>query len=128
MMNKVLLQRLATRPELLLEHVSAYAELVSVEAGEAASAIRRQAIWFAMASVGAAVALMLSGVAALLAASLPLEAMPVPWALVAVPLAWWAFAAACLWAARRADAAAKFPVLRAQWAADAALMRGAAAA
>lgn len=127
-MDMVLLQRLATRPELLLEHLDAYAELVSVEAGEAASAIRRQALWFAMAGIGAAVALALSGVAALLASALPLATMPVPWALVLVPLAWWVFAGVCLWAAHRAETAARFPVLRAQWAADVALLRGRPAA
>jgi hypothetical protein len=122
-----LLYKLATQPELFVEHASGYAELAALEAQSAARAWRRRLILFALAALMAASAFVLSGMAVLLAAALPIAQMPLPALLLALPLGAWAAAALCAWFGLRDAHGPSFGHLREQWAADMQLMRDVAA-
>jgi hypothetical protein len=115
------------RPELLAEHVGAYAELAAAEAGEAAAGLRLKA-GLALAAVAcAALGAVLAGTAVLLLAALPLQQMPAPWALALAPALPW-LAALLLWLAQRRQVAdLRFLALREQLAADRALWQAPAA-
>lgn len=118
-----LIKMLVSRPEMLAEHVGAYAELAAAEASQAVDQARNKVIVGAAAAVLVLVGLMLAGVAALLCAALPLTAMPAPWLLVAVPaLPLLAAVAAALWLRSR-PARTSFALLREQMARDSALVR-----
>lgn len=121
-----LLYKLATQPELFVEHASGYAELAALEAQAAARAWRRRLILLALAVLMAASAFVLSGMAVLLAAALPVAQMPLPALLLALPLGAWTAAALCAWVGLRAHGPS-FGHLREQWAADMQLMRDVAA-
>lgn len=118
-----LVRLLVTRPDMLADHVGAYAELASAEAREAAAMLRARAIFMAAAAAFATLGLVLGGVALLLVAALPLQAMPAPWVLAALPLGLLAVAGACLLALRQKPIANSFALLRQQMAQDAALLR-----
>lgn len=114
----------ATEPALLADHLQAYGELVSGEAVDALGRWRRAALLQLAALASAAVGVTLAGVALMLWA---VGTVAVPWLLVAVPAVPLALAIACHAAARSAWAQPGSTVLREQWAADLALLRGAAA-
>lgn len=109
-----LLARLATQPGLFAEHAGAYAELAGAEAGLLGQRWLKRGVLLGVAVATGALALGLAGVAALLAAALPLQAMPAPWALVVVPLVPGVLAALCAWLARGSPADRVFPLLRQQ--------------
>lgn len=118
-----LLARLATEPGLLAEHAGAYAELAALEAADLGQRWRRRALLGALAGGCALLFLLLAGVAALLAAALPVEGMPQPWLLLAVPALPLLLSLACLARLKLSGAAPAFPQLREQLAADAQLVR-----
>ncbi len=117
------LRKLATQPELFVEHASAYAELASAEARQAGQVWRRRAALLLLAVACGCVALVLSGMAALLAAALPMNQMPAPWLLIVLPALLWLGAALSAWAGWKAPQSPAFGSLREQWAADTQLMR-----
>lgn len=122
-----LIKMLVSRPEMLAEHVGAYAELAAAEASQAVDQARNKVIVGAAAGVLALVGLVLAGVAALLCAALPLTAMPAPWLLVVVPALPLATAiVAALWLRSR-PARPSFALLREQLAQDSALVQEARA-
>lgn len=116
---------LLTRPELLAEHASAYAELASVEAALAAGEWRRRSVRTACAALLALLGIGWGGVALLLAAVWPLAQMPAPWVLVAVPALplLLALVVALAGGLRRRQTAPAFALLRQQIAEDSALIR-----
>ena len=118
---------LASQPDLLAEHIAGYGQLVAAQAAEAAFRLRRRAWLVAAQVIFAGVGTGLGGMALLLVAALPLEAMPAPWLLVIVPLAPFGAFAGCWWAARQAPPGLGFEPLREQLAADVALLREAGA-
>ena len=122
-MSHPLLHLIATRPQLLLEHLEAYVELAGAETGEAASTLKRGALLGAVGLGCLGIGLMLAGVALLLCAVVPVNQMPAPWALWAVPLPPIALAVGCLLAARRPPASAAFEHLRRQIRSDVAMFR-----
>ena len=81
-----LLQLIATKPQLLGDHVEAYAELVGAEVSKTSK------MWISRVVSGLAAALLLTiflvftGVALMLWAVVPTDSMNVPWLLVVVPL------------------------------------------
>ncbi|MBW6494112.1 MAG: hypothetical protein K0B16_06085 [Burkholderiaceae bacterium] len=118
-----LIRLFASRPQLLVEHLSAYAELFAEEFASASALMKQR--WTLQLVGGAclAVAATLAGVAVMLLVALPTVALP--WALALVPAVPGALG---LWIILRAGAAradAQFAGLRRQLAADAALMRSA---
>jgi fatty acid desaturase len=118
-----MLKIVASRPELLAEHLAAYGQLVAVQARAAAGQWRRRALLCTVATVAAALGFGLAGVALLLLAAVPLTAMPMPWLLLVVPLVPLTLAAACALQLQRLDEPSALAPLRDQFAADAALLR-----
>ena len=116
------LRLVATQPELLGDHAQAYAELVASELGGAGSRIKRQLLLAAMAACGIGVGAVLTGVALMLWAVVPLAQATASWALIVVPLPPFLLALGCLLAARRQNQERVFSNLRRQFAADLAMM------
>lgn len=118
---------LLARPELLGRHLGAYLALAEAEAAQALAAWRwRLMVALAGAVLGVA-AVGLGGVAALLAAALPLASMPLPWLLWALPGGLLLAALACAAVLVRQPSVAVFDSLREQSAADLALLQEAGA-
>ena len=115
--------RLVTQPGLFAEHAGAYAELAAAEALQLSTRLKRQLLLALAAALCALLGLGLTGVAALLAAALPLDTMPAPWVLLALPALPLAAAAACGFALWRMQSVAAFALLRSQFAADARLLQ-----
>ena len=122
-----LIQALASRPELVAEHVAGYGELVAAQAAQAAQQLRGRAMLATGAVIGLSAGVGLGGVALLLVGALPLAAMPMPALLWAVPLLPLCVAALCLWRLRSRPMAWGLAVLAEQWAADAAMLKAAGA-
>ena len=96
-----LLRLIATHPQLLVDHVEAYADLLAEEIGHVSTTWKRRTLLQAVALCSVAVAAVLAGVAMMLWATVPLAEMPAPWALVAAPLLPIAMAIGCLVAAHQ---------------------------
>jgi len=122
-MSHPLLHLIATRPQLLLEHLEAYVELAGAETGEAASSLKRGALFGALGIGCLAIGVSLGGVALLLCAAIPVNQMPAPWALWVVPLPPIVLAIGCLLAGRRPHGSAAFENLRRQFKSDVAMFR-----
>ncbi|HSW04630.1 hypothetical protein [Aquabacterium sp.] len=118
-----LFRLLATQPEVLAEHLGAYAQLASAEVSEAALAVRARAVFMMAMVLFILLGLGLGGVALLLLAALPISVMPAPWLLAVVPLTPLALAVGCWAALQQRPLARSFAQLREQMAADAALLR-----
>ena len=118
-----MLKMLATRPELMAEHVGAYAELAAAEAAEAAAVWQGRLLWAIGTGAFVLLALAFGGVSLLLLGALPRESMPAPWLLALVPLLSLALAGACWITLRSRPAAAPFAHLKRQVALDAALLQ-----
>jgi uncharacterized membrane protein YqjE len=119
---------ITSRPELLVDHAQAYAELFSSELGIAGENWKRQLILNGVAVFSLAVGVIFAGVALLLCAMLPVAESPAPWALIAVPVAPFVLAIACLFFASRRANAVPFSNIRRQLAADLAMVREAGSA
>jgi hypothetical protein len=119
---------LASRPELLAEHLGAYAQLVSVEAGETTAQLRRKSLLAVAMGLCLALALSLAGIALLLLAAVPLAQMPMPWLLSVVPATPLAGALIAWLQMRRQPLSCSFDLLRQQLALDTALLRDASEA
>ncbi len=114
---------IATRPQLLLEHVESYAELVGAEMGIVTTSWKRSIILYAVALCLLVVGVALAGVALMLWAVLPEEMMSAPWVLIAVPVPLLVIAVICLLYARTSTEARAFDNLRRQVSEDMALLR-----
>ncbi len=122
-----LIRLLASKPHLLAHHAGTYINLASLQAAEAAAALRQRAVMAVAAAVLLVLGLVLGGVALLLLAVLPLHSMPAPWALAAAPAAP-LFGALLAWLQmRRRPWSWSSDLLRAQFAADAQLIAEASA-
>lgn len=123
-----LLRMLARRPELLVEHARAYAELLTSQSCQAF------AVWQAQAVLGiAAIGLIvlsagLAGAALMLVAMLPVAPDQSRWVLVVVPLLPLLAGLGCWGAARTRAQRDGFAELREQVQADLAMLREAGAA
>jgi hypothetical protein len=93
-----LLRLVLQRPDLVIEHASAYAALAADEGSAALERVLRQRAWQAVAVLCLATGTVLAGVALLLWAALP--AVAVGWVLFVVP-AVPVLAAALAWSAAR---------------------------
>jgi hypothetical protein len=119
-----------SRPQLLLHHAAAYAELAQAELGGVAARIKRQAMLGLVGGLLLAVALVLAGVALMLCALLyvaPNPALAVPhsgmvfWVMWLVPGVPALGAVVCALAIRQNDAKGALDGLQSQWRADVAL-------
>ena len=118
-----LLRLIATEPQILGDHVEAYAELVGDEVKKTSSAWSlRIALYLAALALGC-VALVLAGVAVMLWATLPPSGFQVPWLLVAVPAAGFVAAIVCVLLARRNPVENAFDNVKKRLSADMAMLR-----
>lgn len=118
-----LIKTLAMRPHLLAEHAGAYLALAGAEAAQLAAGARRRMLLLAGAAVCGACGALLAGGALLLAAALPVQDMPAPWALLAIPAVPLAAAGALWWAEQRQALDLNFPLLREQMQLDRELLQ-----
>jgi hypothetical protein len=118
-----LLRLIATEPQILGDHVEAYAELVGDEVRKTGSAwgLRIGLYLAALALLG--VGLVLTGVAVMLWAALPPVGIHEPWLLVAVPAASLVAAGVCAILARRNPVENAFDKVKQQLNADMAMLR-----
>ncbi len=114
---------IATRPQLLLEHVESYAELVGAEMGIVTEGWKRSLVLNVVALCLLIVGVALAGVALMLWAVIPGPQMQAPWALIAVPLPPLVIAAGCLLGARSSSEARAFDNLRRQVSEDMTMLR-----
>lgn len=118
-----LLTKLATEPQLFVEHLSAYGALANLEARESGRAWQRRAAALAVCAVMAVLGVVFTGVALMLVAAWPWQNMPAPWLMVGVPAVMWVLAGISWWLGTRHPAIKPFARLRQQLAEDAQLMR-----
>ena len=122
-----LFRLIASEPQMLADHVEAYTDLVSEEVASAAAQWKRQAVAAALVIVLAIVTAVLAGVAVMLWAVTPPDTIHAPWALIIVPLVP-ALAAGWAWfSAKSGDKGQGFAAIKAQLAADAAMLRSVSA-
>ena len=112
---------LIRRPNLLIDHLAGYAELIRDEASEAGADFLGRIIAWVMVAVCAVVFLVLTGVAVMLA----MVTSPFHWALVAVPLAVLVLMMVALMRARKPSLSSHFAEVRAQVDRDAQALRSA---
>ncbi|MEN9484500.1 hypothetical protein HZU83_20460 [Sphaerotilus montanus] len=122
-MAHALLHLITTRPQLLVDHAQAYAELANADLDAVTSAWKRQLRLAAAALCGAAVATVLAGVALMLWAVIPAAQIEAPWALVAAPLLPALVALGCVLAARADSERQAFGNLKEQVQADLLMLR-----
>jgi uncharacterized membrane protein YqjE len=118
-----LLRLIATEPQILGDHVEAYAELVGDEVRKTSSAwVTRLGLYLAAACLGG-IALVFTGVALMLWASLPASGFQTPWLLVAVPAVSFVAALICAVIAARSRVENAFDNVKNQLNADMAMLR-----
>lgn len=117
-----LLRLIATQPQLLLDHVEAYVDLLTEEIGTVSNAWKLRIVLYAIALCSGVLALVLTGVALMLWAVVPFSEMQAPWALVAVPLLPIVGAIGCITFARK-QTSKGFINLRKQIQADMGMLR-----
>ena len=118
-----LLRLIATEPQVLGDHVEAYAELVGDEVRKTGAAWSMRVGFYAGALCLAAIGLVLAGVAAMLWASLPASGFQAPWVLIVVPSVMLVGALACVVLARRHPIENAFDNVKKQLNADMAMLR-----
>ena len=118
-----LLRLAATEPQLLGDHVEAYAALLGEEAKEVSTSWVRRIVLYAVAGVTGLVGLILVGVALLFWAAVPTDQYNAGWALVVIPLVPLVVAAICAFSARSKPAVAAFEKIKQQFNADVAMLR-----
>ena len=123
-----LIRLVVSQPQLLSDHAEAYVDLFSQEACGLVARLKRQLVLGGAGVVLGGLGLVLAGVALLLWAVTPDSALRAAWLLWLVPLVPLLASALCLGMARQGASAAGFASIRQQIAADAAMLRDAAAA
>jgi uncharacterized membrane protein YqjE len=118
-----LFRLIASRPQMIADHVEAYSALIAEEVGAATSGWKRRLVLGAVGLCCAGVALVLGGVALMLWACLPIDDMRAPWALLAVPGVPALGAIGCYIGLRTAATGNGFKAIREQLSADAAMLR-----
>jgi uncharacterized membrane protein YqjE len=114
---------MAKEPGLFLEHADAYGDLAVAELACWRNRLQKRAMFAAAAALFALLGLGLAGVAALLAAAMQWQAMPMPWVLWALPLALLLLAAFLGWRVQQLGDSSAFTTLREQIAQDLATLK-----
>jgi len=118
-----LLRLAATEPQLLGDHVEAYAVLLGEEAKEVSNSWIKRIVLYAVAGILGLVGLILVGVALLFWAAVPIDQYNAGWALVVIPLVPLVAAAVCAFSARSAPVVSAFEKVKQQLNADMAMLR-----
>jgi len=120
-----LLKLLARRPDLLADHLDAYADLASAQVRSTRRELVSRAVLAAVSGVSALLAVLLAGVALLLAAALPADLLARPWALMLIPLLPALVAVAAALKLRASAPLSALGLLREQFSRDAAMLHDA---
>jgi hypothetical protein len=118
-----LLQLIATKPQLLFDHVEAYGDLVTSEARHISAMWKRRVLLAAIALCSVGVGAVLAGVALMLWAVIPASQIQAPWALLVAPLLPLGVATACLIYSRSQAEDNAFDTIREQVKADLTMLR-----
>jgi hypothetical protein len=118
-----LLYLVATRPQLLVDHAEAYADLASAEVSNASVIWKRRAKLGITAICSFAVAAILAGVSVMLWAVIPGASNQASWILLATPLLPIGLGIGCLIGIRTRPEEGAFEALRRQLKADMAMLR-----
>jgi uncharacterized membrane protein YqjE len=118
-----LFRLITTQPQLLLDHVEAYSELVVEEIADVSSAYKRRLLYGVLALLLAALGITFTGIALLLWATAPLAQIHSPWLLWAVPMTPLVLALVCSLVAKNNARQGAFTDLRSQLRADMAMLR-----
>jgi hypothetical protein len=119
-----LFRLLVSEPQMLADHVEAYAELVTEEAGAVAQGVKRRMLLHAASLVGIVLGVLFGAVALMIWAAAPDDTMRAPWVLWAVPGVPLIAGIACHFLARKpAEESRGMKVIREQLAADAEMLR-----
>lgn len=118
-----LLRLVATEPQLLGDHVGAYADLIGEEVSSVSSAWVLRIGMYAAALALLLVGLILTGVAAMLWASLPASGFQAAWLLIVVPLVPFVAMGICLLMARSKPMEKAFDKVKRQLQADMAMLK-----
>lgn len=113
----------ATRPELLSEHLGAYAQLATAESLAALAQLRRRSLWTAALFASLVLGLGLGGGALMLVAVVPLAEMPMPALLAGVAVTPWLAAGLCIVMLQGQPPSRLFPLLRQQLQLDGAVLQ-----
>ena len=119
---------IATRPQLLADHLEAYAEMVTDELGQAAGRWKQSVLLHAIAICSVGMAGVLGGVALMFWAVTPAANIQAPWALFAAPALPVLIAVGCIVAARAGTSRRPLAEVATQVRADMAMFREASAA
>ncbi len=122
-----LLRLVVTQPHLVTDHAQAYGGLISEEVSKTIAAIKLKAILFVIAALLLLFGLLLAGVSALLAASVPHSSMPAGWILIVFPCILLVGGAVCVFVAL-GKPTHSFSELKQQLSADMSMLREASAA
>jgi len=123
-----LLHLIATKPQLIGDHVEAYAELVGAEVGKTSRLWVARVAYYAVALFLLSAGLVFTGVALMLWATTPSDNMNLPWLLVVVPLVPFAAGAFCIFKARADSSTNAFDAVKQQLHADMTMLREVSAA
>lgn len=118
-----LLQLIATKPQLVFDHVEAYGELITSEARYISAVWKRRALLTGIALCSLAVGVVLAGVALMLWAVIPAAQIQAPWALLVAPVVPIALALACMVYARSQREDNAFATIKEQVSADLTMLR-----
>ncbi|HUP08025.1 MAG TPA: phage holin family protein [Caldimonas sp.] len=123
-----LLQLIATKPQLLGDHVEAYAELVGAEVSKTSKLWISRVVMWAAAAFLLTIFLVFAGVALMLWAVVPTDTMNVPWLLLVVPVVPLVAAVVCIMRAKAHSDERAFQTVKEQLSADMAMLREVSAA
>lgn len=118
-----LLRLIATEPQVLGDHVEAYAELVGDEVKKTSTAWATRLALYGAALCLLGVGLVFAGVAVMLWAALPPSGFQAPWVLIVVPAVTLAAAGICVILAKRNPIENAFDNVKKQLSADMAMLR-----
>ena len=122
-----LFRLIASEPQMLADHVEAYTDLVGEEMASAVTQWKRRALSIVVLVVCALLAALFAGVSLMLWAATPPENIHAPWALIIVPLLPALLGAGAWLTARSGPKSNGFAAIKAQLAADAAMLRSVSA-
>ena len=123
-----LLHLIATKPQLLGDHVEAYAELVGAEVGKTSKLWISRVVFYAVALFLLTAGLVFTGVALMLWAVVPPDNMNYPWLLIVVPVVPLLAGVFCIMKARTSPDQTPFETVKQQLSADMAMLREVSAA
>jgi len=123
-----LLHLIATKPQLLGDHVHAYTDLIGAEVGKTSKMWISRAVYLGAAAFMLLLGLVFVGIALMLWAVVPTDDMNAPWLLVVVPLVPIVGGVFCYFRSKTDQKQAAFDTIKQQLQADMDMLREVSAA